>query len=363
MKLQMKLLTLLLSMLFCVAIPVKTGNAYTEEYLSRRFDQVLQTEYKPTEPGCSVLISRQGKIIYKQAYGISDMELATSLKPEMVFRIGSISKQFTSIAILQLVEKGKIKLSDDIQKYIKDYPSQGHIISIEHLLTHTSGIKSFTSIFNFEDDQFKLDMTPKELIDLFKNEPMDFVPGSKFLYNNSGYILLGYIIELVSGQSYQKYMEENIFKPLKLSNIHYDNHHQLIKNRTKGYQAKLKGFENASYISMTIPYSAGALVSDTEDLFKWNTALFQEKLVKKETLDQAFKSYKLTNGKDTGYGYGWGIGSYKGKKVYFHGGGIVGFFTFAIYLPEEDIYVAVLTNKSVGEPSTTAIKLLDVLFP
>lgn len=198
MKLYMKLLALLLTMIFCVAGTVKTGNAYTEEYLCRRLENVFQTDYKPTGPACSVLISRQGKIIYKQAYRISDMELFIPLKLEMLFRIGSIIKHFTSFAILQLVEKGKIKLSEDIPKYIKDYPSQVQTISIEHLLTSTSGIKSFASIYNLDYDPFKLDMTPKKVIDLCKNESMDFTPGRKFLYNNSGYIFRGYIIELVS---------------------------------------------------------------------------------------------------------------------------------------------------------------------
>jgi CubicO group peptidase (beta-lactamase class C family) len=350
------------TVMLCFSGPVKLGNAYTEEIQTKKFDQILRDIYHPKEPGCSVLIAQKRKIIYQKAFGISDMELNIPLRADMLFRIGSITKQFTSIAILQLVEKGKIGLQDDIRKYIKDYPTQGQKITIEHLLTHTSGIKSFTSILSFYDDQSKLDMTPQEVINLFKNEPMDFSPGTKFLYNNSGYFLLGYIIELVTGISYSQYLETNIFKPLGLSNITYDNPNRLIMNRTKGYQINNTGYENGTYMSMTIPYSAGALVSNTEDLFRWNTALFQEKLIKKSTLDLAFKNYKLLDGKETGYGYGWGIGGYNGKKIYSHGGGIVGFFTFSMYIPSEDIFIAVLTNKSSGEPAITAIKLLDILL-
>ena len=181
-----------------------------DKQLTTKFDQLLSDKFKSNETGGTALVARKGQIIYKKAFGMANLELNIPMQTENVFRIGSITKQFTAIAILQLMEQGKLDLQDDITKFIPDYPTHGHKITIEHLLTHTSGIQSYTGMKDF-DAISRLDKKPEELIAYFKNQPMEFAPGTKWNYNNSGFFLLGYIIEKVTGKTYPEYVEEKIF--------------------------------------------------------------------------------------------------------------------------------------------------------
>lgn len=210
---------------------------------------------------------------------------------------------------------------------------------------------------NWDPALRKRDMTPEALIDFFKNEPMDFEPGTKFLYNNSGYILLGYIIEKVSGLSYAEYITENLFKPAGMENSSYDNTSKIIPKRAKGYQPGAGGIVNADYLSMTQPYAAGSLISTVGDLYKWNRALHSYKLVGKQSLDKAFVSYRLADGKETDYGYGWQLGNVREKLAIEHGGGINGFLSYAIYIPDSDIFVTVLSNCTCNPPEVVTAKI------
>lgn len=327
-----------------------------DKTLITKFDQLLSEKFKSNETGATALISRKGQIIYKKAFGMAHLELNVPMQTENVFRIGSISKQFTAIAILQLMEQGKLSLQDDITKFISDYPTHGHKITIEHLLTHTSGIQSYTNMKEFGEIS-RLDKTPDAFIPFFKNQPMEFAPGTKWNYNNSGYYLLGYIIEKISGKTYPEYIEENIFKTLGMTNSYYGSDSKIIKNRAAAYGKDANGFVNADPLSMTLPYAAGSLQSTVEDLFKWNQALQAYKLVKKETLDKAFTPYVLADGKKTDYGYGWSIGKIQGSTSIQHGGGIPGFLTMGIYLPKEDVFVALFSNCDCNSPDESAVKL------
>jgi CubicO group peptidase (beta-lactamase class C family) len=327
-----------------------------DKQLTAKFDQLLSEQFKTGETGAAALVSRKGQIIYKKAFGMANMELNIPMQPDNVFRIGSISKQFTAVAILQLMEQGKLNLQDDITKFIPDYPTHGHKITIEHLLTHTSGIQSYTGMKEFGTIS-RLDKTPEELIAFFKYQPMEFAPGTKWNYNNSGYFLLGYIIEKISGKTYPEYVEENIFKPLGMTNSYYGSDSRIIKNRAAAYSKNEKGFINAEPLSMTLPYAAGSLQSTVEDLYKWNQAVQGYKLIKKESLEKAYTSYILADGKKTGYGYGWGLGNLQGSQTIEHGGGIPGFLTQGIYLPKEDVFVAVFSNCDCNGPEDVAVKL------
>jgi len=168
-----------------------------------QIDDLISNAYNPNEPGATLLIAKDNKVIYRKAFGMANMELGVSMKPEMVFEIGSISKQFTAVSILMLVESGKLSLQDEITKFIPDYPTAGNKITVHHLLTHTSGIKSYTEMEEWAK-VWRLDYSPLEMIAIFKDEPMDFAPGDKYYYNNSAYFILGYVIEKASGMSYQK---------------------------------------------------------------------------------------------------------------------------------------------------------------
>jgi CubicO group peptidase (beta-lactamase class C family) len=328
---------------------------------AQKFDteanRLMTDVFKENESGGIALVVKGDKVLYRKAFGMADMELDAKMTPENILRIGSITKQFTASAILKLMEEGKIDLQDDITKYIKDYPTKGHLITIEHLLTHTSGIKDITQMKTWTAELRRKHFTPIEKINFFKNEPMDFIPGEQFKYNNSGYIILGYIIEIVSGKEYADYINENFFKPLEMNNSFYDSTSDIVKNRAKGYQKKEGRYKNANFLDMSNPYAAGSLISTVDDLYKWNNAIFNYKIVSKSTLDKAHSSYKLNNGKLTGYGYGWDLNNIKNNKIILHGGSVSGYLTFSLYIPEKDIFVAVLSNCTCNRPRKTALKL------
>lgn len=324
--------------------------------LTTEFDKLLSAEFKPGEPGAAVLVSRNGEIIYKKAYGMANLELNIPMQDNNVFWIASIGKQFTAIAILQLMEQGKLNLQDEITRFIPDYPTRGNKITIEHLLTHTSGIQNYAGM---KDPENKLsgDVSLSQVIDFFKNLPMRFAPGTKWEYSNSGYLLLGHIIEKISGKSYSQYLEETIFKPLGMANSFFADNKRIIKNRVGAYSAGEMGFENSRYLNPTIIYSAGAIQSTIGDFFKWHQAVHAYKLVKKETLEKAFAKYKLKDGKETEYGYGWKVGFVYESPTIWHGGSIEGFGNIEIYLPKEDVFVVVFSNCDCYYPKDIAAKL------
>lgn len=334
--------SIMLLLMLCVTMLI-SAKAQQEKNLTTEFNKVINEELALNGAGATVLVSRHGEILYSKAFGLANVELDVPMEADHVFRIGSITKQFTAIAILQLMEQGKLNLQDEITRFIPDYPLQGAKITIENLLTHTSGIRDYTSMKD-SLQRGKLDFKPEAMIDYFKNQPMRFAPGTRYEYSNSNYFLLGYIIEIITGNTYQHYLENNFFGPLDMHNSFYGNDSTIIPHRAAGYTIGDKGLENSGALSMTQPYAAGAILSTTEDLFKWNQALQSYKLVKKETMDKALTKYKLANGKEIGYGYGFRVGFIQESQSIWHGGLINGFISSAMCLPKEDVYVVVLSN-------------------
>lgn len=321
------------------------------------FDKILSAQFKSDGPGCAALVMEKGKVIYRKGFGKSDLELNVNIQPDMVFRIGSITKQFTAVAILQLEEKGKLSLQDEITKFLPDFPTHGYKITVENLLTHTSGIKDYTRMKEWTGEMQRRDMTPKEIVDFFKDQPMDFEPGTKYEYDNSGYILLGCIIEKVSGDSYARYLEKNIFLPLGLKHTFYENNTDIVMNRVHGYSKGDSGYMNSPYLSMTQPYAAGSIISTVDDLYTWTKGVRSGRIIKPETFEKAMVPYKLKDGSSTGYGYGLVIGEIFGNPVIWHNGGINGFLTTGIYLPVEDVFVAVFSNCDAASPDNAALKM------
>lgn len=314
------------------------------QQLNVKLDSLINSRLEDVAPGCAVLVAKNGRVVYKKAFGKADLELNVPMQPDMIFRLGSITKQYTAIAILQLVEQGKISLQDSIQKFIKDFPNKGHAITIENLLSHTSGIVDY-EVLNFPiPNAIRIDFPPKQIIDSLGKLPLDFIPSSKFQYSNSNYYLLAYIIEQVSRNSYQAYLTVNLFKQAALQNTYYDSPEEIIPNRVSGYAKHNSKYANAGYISMSQVFGAGALLSNVEDMFKWHQALYTYKLVRKETLEKAVTPFKLADGTLSNYGYGWFIKSQSGEKSIEHAGGIDGFQSDEIYLPQQDIFVAALYN-------------------
>lgn len=344
-----KILSLLLVCL------VLTSTSFAQS-LEKKIDNILSQQFDKNETGISVLVAKKGNVVYRKAFGKANLELDVAMSPKNVFEVGSITKQFTAVAILMLEEEGKLNLQDDITKFLPDYPTKGQKITVHHLLTHTSGIKSYTSMQKFGEVATK-DEEPLKFIDFFKNEPMDFNSGEKYLYNNSGYFILGYIVEKVSGMSYPKFLEENIFKKLNMDNSYYGSHRKLIKNRASGYQKRGEDYLNAQYISLTLPYAAGSIMSNVDDMLKWQKAISNNSLVKKETIQKAFTNYTLNNGEKINYGYGWSLNELNGEPTIEHGGAIPGYLSMGVYIPKEDVYVIAFSNCGCKRPTNLALEI------
>ena len=332
------------------------NSVLSDEELVNVIDSMMAKHFKPGEPGASIIVTRHGKPVFRKGYGMANLELGVAIEPHMVFRLGSITKQFTAVCILMLMEQGKLDLQDEITKYLPDYPMHGHKITIEHLLTHTSGIKSYTNIPEIRTSMRK-DMTLEELVDSFKPLPMEFAPGESYNYNNSAFVMLGLVIEKVSGMKYAEFLQKNIFEPLGMDHTYFDMANTLIPGRVSGYQVAGDKFENCEYISMTMPHAAGSMASSVDDMAKWDAALYTEKLVKQDSLKKAWTPFTLNNGVSTGYGYGWASAHYQGHDMITHGGGINGFITDGFRFPNEQIYVCILTNCMRLIPDNLAFKI------
>ena len=319
-------------------------------------DNLLNDKYPESGRGAVALVAKGDQIIYHKAFGKANLELDVPMRTEMVFRIASISKQFTAIAILMLMEEKKLKLEDTITKYMPDYPKGPEPITIQHLLTHTSGISRSITQNPWNADIRKHHFEVSDFIDYFKNEPKAFTPGEFFQYNNFGYVILGHIIEKVSGISYGQFIEQRIFQPLGMTNSRQANDADVIKNRAYGYEKK-ENYIVKEYVNSSMAIGAGSLLSTTKDLYIWNRALLNEELVKKETLNLAFKNHSLPSGRKTNYGFGWFINDINGSPSLEHAGGDHGFRADGIYLPEEDVFVAILSNCSCGEPRPISTKI------
>jgi D-alanyl-D-alanine carboxypeptidase len=343
--------------LAALAVPTEAGaQPAPSGDLVRAADALVDAVFKGEGPGGTIIVVKDGRPVYRAARGLANVELGVALQPRSVMRIGSVTKQFTSAAVMMLVEQGKLSLDDDITKVLPDYPTRGARITIEHLLTHTSGIKSYTSLPAWRA-AWGRDFTPSELIDFFKNEPADFAPGEKYLYNNSAYFLLGAVIEKVSGATYKEFLGREIFTPLGMTDTRYGDTRPLVRGRAEGYDETPAGIVNAEYLSMTQPGAAGALVSTVDDLARWDQAIVSGRLLKAESWARIFTPYRLKNGKSTAYGYGWSLGTHDGHAVQEHGGGIHGFSAYVIRLPEDRVYVAVLSNCANRDTASLARKL------
>jgi len=299
----------------------------------------------------SVLLAKGDTVILSKGYGSANLEWDIPNTPTTKFRLGSITKQFTATCVLLLEERGKWKVSDPVKKYLPDAPAAWDKITIFHLLTHTSGIPSFTGFPDYADSEAK-STTPMELVKRFRDKPLEFEPGTKWNYSNSGYVLLGYLLEKVSGQSYQEFVQQNIFTPLGMKDSGYDSNTAIIHHRASGYTPSTKGgIVNAGFINMTVPFSAGALYSTTEDLMKWERGLFGGKLLSSASLKEMTTPFKQN------YAFGLAVSSVNGRKKIDHGGGIEGFNTELAYWPDDQLTVVVLGNLNGNAPDQIAAQL------
>jgi CubicO group peptidase (beta-lactamase class C family) len=330
------------------------GHARAQDETSK-LEQYMDACVRVRHFSGSVLVTRDGIPLFSKGYGLANAEHQVPNTPETKFRLGSITKQFTAMAIMILQERGKLAVEDPIGKYFDDAPKAWEGVTIHHLLTHTAGVHSYTS-----DPEYVKRMahpeTVKSMIARFRDRPLDFKPGEKFQYSNSGYFLLGAIIEKVSGQSYEAFLKEAIFEPLGMKDTGYDHPSTILAHRASGYTRKGDVLENAAYLDMAQPYAAGSLYSTTLDLAKWDQALRDGALIAQESMTRMFTPEK------NDYAYGWSVTTRSGRNEIGHGGGINGFATEIVRYPDQKVCVVVLCNVLPANPGKVARDLAAITF-
>lgn len=311
-------------------------------------------------PGVAVLVAKEGKIIYRKGFGYADIKNKILIDPDTKFRIGSVTKQFTAAAILKLQENNLLSVNDKLSKFIPDFP-RGDEVTIHHLVTHTSGINSYTGKPYFLDRVTKT-ISPDSLINLIKKDPYDFNPGERFLYNNSGYFLLGYIIGKVSGKTYADYLKESFFDHLGMKNtgVHYSG--IKLEQEAKGYGGNSASYQEALNWDMSWAGGAGNLYSTVDDLLKWNEALHGGKVLNEKSMEAAVTPVTLKNGDKEQYGYGLGLSKYRGMDIIGHSGGLHGFITQLAYYPKEKITVAMFSNTAEPEVNFDPNKVVEAFL-
>jgi CubicO group peptidase (beta-lactamase class C family) len=329
--------------------------------LASKVDEYMNKVVSEGSFSGSILIARDGRVVLSKGYGMANLELGVPNTPQMKFRIGSLSKQFTAMAVMILQERSKLKVQDSVCMYVTECPAAWANVTIHQLLTHTSGIPDLLSFPDFQQTM-ALPSPIAQTVERFKHKPLDFKPGESFKYSNSGYVLLGYIIERASGQTYEAFIRANIFEPLKMANSGSDHNDQLISNRAYGYTRRGAALINAPYIDMSIPVGGGSLYSTVEDLFLWDQSLYTERLVSKRSLEQMFKSYATADWGD-GAAYGWFIGKDKTGHSYMgFQGGINGFATQIMRYTDERVLVVVLSNYAFAPVGNIESELAKIVF-
>lgn len=347
----------LILLVLLISSYVKASQSFTDPR-SDQFETLLSKYYKTGLFTGNVLIAEKGKVIFSKSYGLANREHEVANKSMTKFRVGSITKQFTASAIMILQQQGLLSVHDPIRKYIPDYPKVGEKITIHHLLTHTSGIPEYMDFPDF-DKMMVRHISLEDLVDYFKNKPLDFEPGSKWSYSNSGYLLLGFIIERISHMPYEEFLKKYIFDVAHLNETIPDRPINLIIHRAQGYDLIPGGIiKNAAYIDLSIAQAAGDLLSTTNDLLKWDRILYGSSILSDTSKSEMFKD-------QTGfsYGYGWSIDNAFGHRRVRHGGAISGFLAeFARYI-DVDATIIVCSNLISGPPNRDiADALASILF-
>ena len=322
--------------------------------IAAKADQFVQAAVTRQRFQGSVLVAWDGKPLFRKSYGLADVEWDVPNTPDTKFRLGSITKQFTSALIMQLVEQGKVKLDDSIRKYYTDAPEAWQPVTIHHLLCHESGIPSYTELPGFFEKQAGTARTPLEIIQLTRDKPLEFAPGTQFKYDNTGYILLGYVIEKVTGKTYEEQLHQAILDPLGMKDTGFDHYTSILHHRAEGYQNQDGKLTRAPFLDMSLPYAAGSLYSTVDDLLKWDQALYGTRVLS-EASEKKIWTPNLND-----YGYGWFIARRFKEDTVEHGGGINGFNTMIIRVPAKKLLTVVLANANTQETGALAAGLLGI---
>lgn len=313
-------------------------------------------------PAISITVMQNGKTVYLKDYGMANVELSVPASADTEYELLSVGKQFTSTAVMLLVEEGKLTLDDKIAKFLPDTPAAWSQITVRHLLSHTSGITDYIDAPDWWQN-IRLDRSPQDLIKPVMSLPLDFQPGEKWDYSNTNYYLLGMIIEKISGKPYADFLSEQIFKPLGMNNPRVNNFKDIIKNRAADYHWQGGSLQNAEYVSPTQKWAAGSVISTASDMAMWAIALDTAKLLKKQTLDLMQTPVKLNNGKETKYGFGNELDVDHGHRVAGHQGGGLAFNATLLRFPDDKLSVVVLCNLTQAPSQAIAKRIASVYLP
>jgi CubicO group peptidase (beta-lactamase class C family) len=327
-------------------------------------------------PGVSLAVIRDGEVILASSYGQANVELSVPVTPDSVFKLASVTKTFTATAVMMLVEDGKISLDSHLAEYLPNLPSQWANVTVRQALSHTSGLADYLKAPRWSwQSSWREDLTPNEFIKFASEAPPVFAPGEGIRYSNTGFYLLGMVIEKVSGKPYGQFLADRIFRPLQMTATRRDTLTETVSNRVNGYVFGGGTLRNAEYTSETWAYSEGGIISTAADLGKWDAALYTEKLVKHPTLEKMWTPAKLNNGSvavigDNGagkpnyYGLGWFIGEHRGHKVIFHPGDKPGFSSTFTRLVDDRLTVILLCNNSDDSPAfAMSLAVADFYLP
>ena len=321
--------------------------------LREKADAYLAGTWPAEAPGVAVIITDDGRTVYSGGRGLADVEARTPISPETVFRIGSITKQFTSSVILQLVDEGRISLDDRVSRFLPGYPEPGGSATVAQLLNHTGGVQSYTGIPGWMVEQnTNRAYTTEELVAVFRDLPAPSRPGEQWAYNNSGYVLLGAIIESVTGMPWHQAVEQRVARPLGLATLRYGVGEAEMPHMARGYTAGEEGVRPANRIHMSVPHAAGGLIGSVEDLARWAQALHHGRVVSAQSYARMIAPTAMPDGSTVPYAFGLANGDVRGRRAIEHGGGIFGFSSQSLYIPEEDLFVAVFANSDNPAAST-----------
>jgi CubicO group peptidase (beta-lactamase class C family) len=342
--------------------PCAANGSGADDKKTTAVDEVFSDLTKASSPGCALGVYRDGKIVYANGYGLANLEENVPITPQSVFDIGSTSKQFTAASILLLERQGKLSINDDIRKYIPELPDYGQKITIVHLLNHTSGLRDYLTLMELAGINIDSVTTDEDALQMIvRQKALNFVPGSDWLYSNTGFFLLSVIVKRVSGKTLREFAAENIFTPLEMTHTQYrDDHASLIANRAMAYEAKEKGGGynlDVSYFEQT---GDGAVHTSVEDLLKWDESFYRGQIGGKDFLAEIQEQGKLNDGKVLEYAKGLFIGEYRGLHAVSHGGSWGGYRAELLRFPEQHFSVACLCNLGSASPSNRAHRVADI---
>jgi D-alanyl-D-alanine carboxypeptidase len=349
----------------CVATVLRTAPAGAQApAASNALDAVVQKSMEARKfPAVSIAVVKDGRTVVARGYGLADVEKSIPATEKTTYQLASITKQFTAAAVLMLVEDGKVSLDAKVTGILPGLPAAWSPVTVRHLLTHTSGIKSYTDVFGAKKVADGQVFTPNEILGLVTDAPLQFTPGDKFAYCNTGYYLLGMIVEKASGKPYAAFLTERIFRPLGMTSTALDDYADARPVRARGYATASGKTALAAHTHPTQPFAAGALVSTVVDMATWDAALTARKLLKPASYDTMWTPMRLNDGTASSYAMGWQVDQYRGHARQAHGGGIGGFSTFIARFPDDKVTIVALVNQSGGAAGALVNSIAELYIP